>query len=199
MYAVDAETLLIEDFNYDGMGGNARFRIGTRSGSIPNNGYIGDEIGSFQPLKANLKGFPTHRKAFTLSLKSMQTYTHDLIWFAVYNFDTQEPYGYLNLVPGNRHPSITTIFGSFFVSTSNQVSIDYFAIIDHKTIRLINFNYDGKGGNGVYFYIGRGIKPHSLGVVVPNEHGYIEPLRQYYGKYHEDITLTLPGNFSKIF
>ena len=55
---------------------------------------------------------------------------------------------------------------------------------------LSQFYYDGKGGNNIHFYVGRGPQPSSKGTVVPNELGYLEPLRRYQG---EDVTLQLPG------
>ena len=55
---------------------------------------------------------------------------------------------------------------------------------------LKEFYYDGKGGKGIHFYVGRGPQPSSKGTVVPNELGYMEPLRKY---YKEDIKLQLPG------
>ena len=55
---------------------------------------------------------------------------------------------------------------------------------------LKEFYYDGKSGKGIHFYVGRGPQPSSKGTVVPNELGYMEPLRKY---YKEDIKLQLPG------
>lgn len=55
---------------------------------------------------------------------------------------------------------------------------------------LEEFSYDGQAGKGIHFYVGRGPQPSSKGTVVPNELGYIEPLRRY---FKEDVTLQLPG------
>ena len=66
-------------------------------------------------------------------------------------------------------------------------------VLDSKTIMLKEFSYDGKGGQGIHFYVGRGPQPSSKGTVVANELGYFEPLRRY---QKEDVTLGLPGIFT---
>ena len=67
---------------------------------------------------------------------------------------------------------------------------DQVEVLDSKTLMLKEFYYDGKGGKGIHFYVGRGPQPSSKGTVVPNELGYMEPLRKY---HKEDIKLQLPG------
>ena len=61
---------------------------------------------------------------------------------------------------------------------------------------LKEFYYDGKGGKGIHFYVGRGPQPSSKGTVVPNELGYMEPLRRY---HKEDIKLQLPGEWFALY
>jgi hypothetical protein len=58
---------------------------------------------------------------------------------------------------------------------------------------LEKFFYDGKGGSGIHFYVGRGPQPSSKGTVVPDEMGYLEPLRRY---FDEDVQLELPGDLT---
>ena len=72
---------------------------------------------------------------------------------------------------------------------------DQVEVLDSKTIMLKEFYYDGKGGKGVHFTVGRGPQPSSKGTVVPNELGYLEPLRRY---QKEDIKLQLPGKIASI-
>ena len=51
--------------------------------------------------------------------------------------------------------------------------------MDSKSIHLKEFNYDGRGGDGVFFWVGHGPQPSSKGIKVPDELGYLEPLNAY--------------------
>ena len=49
-------------------------------------------------------------------------------------------------------------------------------VMDSKTLKLEQFSYDGLGGE-VYFWVGVGPQPSSKGHKVPDEMGYLSPLR----------------------
>ena len=65
-------------------------------------------------------------------------------------------------------------------------------VMDSKTIMLTEFSYDGHAGD-VNFWVGVGPQPSSKGHQVPDEMGYLSPLRRY---DTEDIYLQLPGELT---
>jgi hypothetical protein len=65
-------------------------------------------------------------------------------------------------------------------------------VMDAKTIMLENFSYDGHAGE-VNFWVGVGPQPSSKGHQVPDEMGYLSPLRRY---DRENIYLQLPGELT---
>ena len=113
----------------------------------------------------------------------------DLKWFAVYDLTEYEAYGSLFIPEGFEPPGTQEL--SHLEGKSNDIEADRVLVLDSKTIMLEKFYYDGKGGNGVHFYAGRGPQPSPKGSVVPNELGYFEPLRRY---YNEDVKISLPGD-----
>ena len=58
-------------------------------------------------------------------------------------------------------------------------------VMDAKTLKLERFSYDGAGGD-VYFWAGVGPQPSSKGHKVPDEMGYLSPLR-YVPTYVHDF------------
>ena len=101
---------------------------------------------------------------------------HQLKWFAVYDLTEYEAYGSL-FIPEGFEPPDTQVL-SHLEGKANGIEADKVLVMDSKTIMLEKFYYDGKGGNGIHFYAGRGPQPSSKGSVVPNELGYFEPLRR---------------------
>jgi len=88
--------------------------------------------------------------------------------------------------------------------------------MDSKSIKLLDFYYDGKSDGLIHFWVGIGPQPSAKGhhvsvsfnffcfgiheakneiklLKVPDELGYLEPLRPYYG---EDVELQLPGDLT---
>ncbi len=57
----------------------------------------------------------------------------------------------------------------------------------------MDFSYDGAGGDSIHFWVGRGPQPSPKGTLVPDEMGYLEPLRRY---VKEDIILQMPGTLT---
>ena len=68
--------------------------------------------------------------------------------------------------------------------------------MDSKTIFLKYFTYDGRGGDGVHFWVGNGPQPDRKGHIVPNERGYLEPLGRYDALNGKSVRLQLPGNLT---
>ena len=69
-------------------------------------------------------------------------------------------------------------------------------LLDSKTIFLKYFTYDGRGGDGVHFWVGNGPQPDRKGHIVPNERGYLEPLGRYDTLNGKSVRLQLPGNLT---
>ena len=54
--------------------------------------------------------------------------------------------------------------------------------MDAKTLKIEGLSYDGRGGDDVFFWVGVGPQPSSKGYQVPDENGYLSPLRKYEGE-----------------
>ncbi|XP_039278972.1 protein Skeletor, isoforms B/C [Nilaparvata lugens] len=130
VYAVDAYTLLITGFNYDGNGPDTFFWAGASNRPGP--------------------------QGFIVSIAS---------------FDGTRN-GSSNLPKDDAPPHFT-----------NHVK------------RLLNDKLHGRwiGRGNTYFWVGVGPQPSSKGFKVPDEYGYLEPLRLYNS---ETITLQLPGDLT---
>lgn len=181
MYAVDKYTLLLKDFTYNGGGKDTFFMVGTTNQPSRKGDIVPNEYGKTNVLHRYLN------QEFTLTVPNGKT-IGELEWFAVYDLTEYEAYGSLRIPSGFEPPD--TYIASHLEGRSNNIDADRVLVLDSKTIMLEQFYYDGKAGKGVHFYVGRGPQPSSKGVVVPDELGYLEPLRSYHG---EDVTLQLPG------
>lgn len=82
--------------------------------------------------------------------------------------------------------------GQFSKRGDNKVDSESITIVDSKTIRITGFKYDGRDSN-TYFWVGLGPQPSAKGFKVPDEHGYLDSLREYKG---EEISIELPGDMT---
>jgi len=181
VFAVDANTILIRKFTYDGDGTDTFFWAGT-SNSPGSNGFIVPD----QNQKTNVLD-KYYNEDFTLTLPSKRRIT-DIKWFAVYDISTQNNFGDVYIPsefepPG--HQALAKMQGN-----TNNINSDKVIVMDSKTIMIPAFTYDGQGGE-VMFFAGEGPQPSSRGFVVPDELGYLAPLGIY---YENDVVLQLPGD-----
>jgi len=181
VYAVDRFTLLIKDFTYNGNGKDTFFMVGNTNQPGRKGDIVPNEYGRTNVLQRYLNS------EFTLTLPNGKQ-VDQIKWFAVYDLTEYEAYGALYIPDGFEPPWKQVL--SHLEGKSNGVEADQVEVLDSKTLMLKEFYYDGKGGKGIHFYVGRGPQPSSKGTVVPNELGYMEPLRKY---HKEDIKLQLPG------
>jgi len=181
VYAVDRFTLLLKDFTYNGNGKDTFFMVGNTNQPGRKGDIVPNEYGRTNVLQRYLNS------EFTLTLPNGKQ-VDQIKWFAVYDLTEYEAYGAL-YVPDGFEPPWKQVL-SHLEGKSNGVEADQVEVLDSKTLMLKEFYYDGKGGKGIHFYVGRGPQPSSKGTVVPNELGYMEPLRKY---HKEDIKLQLPG------
>jgi hypothetical protein len=181
VYAVDANTILIRQFVYDGDGKDTFFWAGTsnRPGA---NGFIVPD----QNSKTNVLD-KYYNEDFILKLPSSRKIT-DITWFAVFDINTQNNFGDVFIPSDFTPPGHQTL--SKMQGTTNSINSEKVIVMDSKTIKIPAFTYDGRGGE-VYFFAGEGPQPSSRGFIVPDELGYLAPL----GIYDEnDVILQIPGD-----
>jgi len=178
VYAVDADTLLLQNFVYDGNGKDTFFWAGSSNRPGSKGFIVPDKSGRTNVLDRYLN------EEFTIKLPSQKKIT-DLKWFAVYDLTTQNNFGDIYIPEGFEPPGYQTLTDI----PGDTISSAAVVVMDSKTIKIPAFTYDGRGGE-VYFFAGEGPQPSSKGFIVPDELGYLATL----GKYeNQDVILQLPG------
>ncbi|OQR73501.1 protein Skeletor [Tropilaelaps mercedesae] len=183
VYAVDEYTLLIRNFFYDGLGQDAFFWAG--SSVRPSNvGFIvPDEEGKTNVLE------PYTDKDIFIRLPDKRKIT-SIKWLAVWNLRDNENYGDIFLPDGFEPPAPRKL--SELTRQGAGVRSNTIVIMDTKTLFIPEFHFNGEN-NGTYFWVGQGAQPSSAGFKIPDEQGYLNPIRAYRG---ESLTLVLPGKMT---
>jgi len=180
VYAVDEDTLLLQNFVYDGNGKDTFFWAGSSNQPNSKGFIVPDKTGRTNVLDRYLN------EEFTIKLPSQKRIT-DLKWFSVYDLTTQSNFGDIYVAEGFEPPGYQTL--TDIPGTSNSVKSAPVVVMDSKTVKIPAFTYDGRGGK-VYFTAGEGPQPSSKGFIVPDELGYLAPLGRY---EDQDVILQLPG------
>lgn len=128
-------------------------------------------------------------KDFTLRLPDNKKIT-EIKWLALYDLSTQNDFGDIYIPEDFEPPSAQR--GGSFSKKSHGVSSGVVEMLDSKTIKIPDFYYDGLGAQ-TYFYGGVGAQPSMKGTKIPDELGYLDPIRKYDG---ETIVLELPGDMT---
>uniref|UniRef100_A0A1B6DSH2 DOMON domain-containing protein n=3 Tax=Clastoptera arizonana TaxID=38151 RepID=A0A1B6DSH2_9HEMI len=183
VFAVDEYTLLITGFNYDGNGPDTFFWAGASNRPGPQGFIVPDRYGTTNVLDRYFN------KDFTLTLPDRKKIV-EIKWFAVYDLQTQSAFGDVYIPEEFEPPTVQTI--GQLSKKSHGVSSGPIQIIDAKTIIIPNFTYNG-AGKDTYFWVGVGPQPSSKGKKVPDEYGFLEPLRLY---SNANVKLKLPGELS---
>ncbi|KAF4533130.1 hypothetical protein B566_EDAN007941 [Ephemera danica] len=183
VYAVDEYTFLISSFTYDGTGTDTFFWSGAVPRPGPQGFIVPDEFGTTNVLSRYFN------KDITINLPDRKKLT-EVKWLAVYDIASQKTYGDVYIPEEFEPPTIQKI--SRFSKTSHGVNCDSIEILDSKTIRIVHFNYDGLS-KGAFFWVGIGSQPSAKGTKVPDENGYLDPLRTY---VDQTVLLQLPGTLS---
>ncbi|KAF2883127.1 hypothetical protein ILUMI_23044 [Ignelater luminosus] len=183
VYAVDEYTLLITKFNYDGNGADTFFWAGSSNRPGPQGFIVPDEYGKTNILERYFN------KDFTLTLPDNKKIT-DIKWFAIYDLWSQNTFGDIYIPEEFEPPTIQKI--SQLAGKINKLSSGGIEIVDAKTIRIPKFVFDGIAKEA-YFWVGVGPQPGTKGTKLPDEYGYLDPLRAYNG---HTITLELPGDLT---
>ncbi|XP_055376503.1 protein Skeletor, isoforms B/C [Condylostylus longicornis] len=180
VYAVNEYKFLLSNFNYDGNGADTFFWAGASNRPGPQGFIVPDEYGKTNILERYFN------KEFTISLPDKKKIT-EIKWLAIYDLNSQNNFGDI-YIPDEFEPPMPQRIGTLS-KRSHNVSSSEIEILDSKTIRITDFNYDGNGKRA-HFWTGVGPQPSSKGNKIPNELGYLDPL----GKYEKQtIILELPG------
>lgn len=92
----------------------------------------------------------------------------EIKWFAIYDLWSQNTFGDIYIPEEFEPPNVQEI--GQLVTKSPKISSENIEIVDAKTLKLINFNFDNDGKE-TYFYVGIGPQPSSKGHKVPDEYG----------------------------
>ncbi|XP_073969283.1 DM13 and DOMON_DOH domain-containing protein skeletor isoform X2 [Rhodnius prolixus] len=182
VYAVDARTLHIRDFTYDGEGPAAFFYAGNSKAPGPGGFIVRDETGSNGVLKRY------NKKHITLTLPEGKT-LNNIRWFSVWCEEFQVNFGDVQISRALDFPKPQKVGA---LSGVHGVASDNIVVVDAQTLLIPSFSYDGEAPDAK-FWVGRGPKPSPQGIRVPDENGKQNPLRRYDRK---TIVLTLPGELT---
>ncbi|XP_018308259.1 protein Skeletor, isoforms B/C isoform X1 [Mycetomoellerius zeteki] len=182
VYAVDARTLFIKDFTYDGEGPAAFFYAGNSKGPGNNGFRVRDERGTTNLLKRYRK------KDITLTLPDGKT-LNNIKWFSVWCDEFSVNFGDVRISRGFDYPKPQKLKA---LSGIHGVSSEPVVIVDAQTLLIPSFSYDGEAPDAK-FWVGAGPTPSSQGIRVPDENGKEQPLRRYDRK---TIVLTLPADLT---
>ncbi|XP_071445168.1 protein Skeletor, isoforms B/C [Hetaerina americana] len=183
VHAVDDTTFLLTNFNYDGNGADTFFWAGASNRPGPLGFIVPNEYG-----KTNILG-RYYNKDFTLKLPDGKKIT-EIKWLAVYDLSSQNTFGDI-YTPDDFDPPATQRI-SQLTRKAHGVTSGPIQVLDAKTLLLPEFSYDG-GGKSTYFWVGVGPQPSSKGYKVPDEYGYLDPIRPY---LRESVKLELPGELT---
>ncbi|XP_028176410.1 protein Skeletor, isoforms B/C-like [Ostrinia furnacalis] len=179
VYAVDEWTIILVNFNYDGTGDDTFFWAGDAGRPGPQGFIVPDEHGKTNILERY------YNQDVRLTLPEGKRISR-IKWLAVYDIASQNAFGDVYVPDDFESPAPRTIGP---LVGERAVSSESVLIADASTIIIPEFKYDGTGEE-VYFWTGVGPQPSSRGIKIPDDYGYLEPLRAYKG---EDVRLTLPG------
>uniref|UniRef100_A0A6P7FTC9 Protein Skeletor, isoforms B/C isoform X1 n=1 Tax=Diabrotica virgifera virgifera TaxID=50390 RepID=A0A6P7FTC9_DIAVI len=182
VYAVDARTLYIKDFTYDGQGPAAYFYASVHKAADKHGFRLRDETGSGEVIRRYRK------EGITLTLPEGKT-IHSIKIFYLWCEEFDVNFGDVKVPRGFDYPrpqKIESLKGVHAISSDNIV------IVDAQTLLIPNLSYDGEAPDAK-FWVGRGSKPTPQGIRVPDENGKEVPLRRYDRK---TVVLTLPGDLT---
>ncbi|KAK4289024.1 hypothetical protein Pmani_037986, partial [Petrolisthes manimaculis] len=125
VYAVDAHTLLIKNFMYDGNGGDTFFWAGSRPRPGPQGFIVPNELGRTNILERYLN------KDISLTLPDHKTIM-EIKWLAIYDLGRLESFGDIYIPEGFEPPQ--KIILNKLSSKTKEVKSGAVTIADSKTI-----------------------------------------------------------------
>jgi len=184
VYAVDARTLFIKGFSYNGYEDQDTVFFGGSSPKSGTDGFvIPNENGSTERLAKSYDN-----QDLTLTLPEGKT-LKELKWVTLLNREEFDVLGEVRIPTGFDYPRPQRLNA---LSGIHKVNSDRIYVVDAQTFLIPNFTYDGAAPDA-FFWVGHGNKPTPNGIQVPDENGKIEPLRRYDAK---TLVLTLPGELT---
>ncbi|OWR41526.1 hypothetical protein KGM_200563 [Danaus plexippus plexippus] len=181
VYAVDDWTILLVDFNYDGTGDDTFFWAGDSGRPGPLGFIVADQHGKTNILERY------NNEEVRLKLPDGKRVSR-VTWLAVYDLASQNAFGDVYIPEDFEAPAPRSLT-PLVAAPGHQLSSQPVKFLDASTFIIPEFHYDGSGEE-VFFWTGVGPQPSSRGFKIPDEDGYLEPLRPYSG---EDVRLQLPG------
>lgn len=187
VYAVDEYTLLLADFNYDGLGEDTYFYVGDSSRPGPGGIILPDEHGHTNVLDRYL------RVDVELTLPEGKKIS-SLRWFAVYDITSQQTFADVYVPEEFSAPAQVKLPPLLGSSSAGTVSSSALIVEDTVTILITEFSFSPtEEPSEVYFWTGAGPQPGPKGIHIPDDYGYLESLGKYSGS---DVRLSLPGTHS---
>ena len=163
---------------YDGMGTDTYFFVGSSKEPSERGTLVPDETGKTNLLRQYMG------EDILISVPDDKTIP-EFKWLAVWDVQEQKSYGDVQ-IPAQFDPPKQQLLGEL-LQTYHGVKSSDIKVIDAKTFRIPNFNFDGAAD--AIFWAGIGQVPSSHGLQVPTETGY-DKLNRYTGQI---LTLRLPG------
>lgn len=179
VYAVDDWTILLVNFNYDGTGDDTFFWSGDSGRPGPQGFIVPNEHGRTNILERY------YNAEVRLALPEGKRISR-VKWLAIYDIGSQNAFGDVYIPDEFESPAVQSVGP---LAGTNAVSSKPVKFLDAVTLIIPEFRYDGSGEE-VYFWTGVGPQPSSRGMKIPDDNGYLEPLRARSG---EDVRLELPG------
>ncbi|KAK8778661.1 hypothetical protein V5799_019997 [Amblyomma americanum] len=184
VYIASGDSLVLEDFSYDGAGPDAYFLVGTTYRPDGSGTMLKNEVGSDKPLPAYSK------KTIVLKLPAGTKIT-DFKWFSVYCRKAKTSFAHVDIpAEGLDYPKPATVASN--ISGAHNTRAQAVIVEDKKTLLLKNFYYDGSAPDA-FFLAGKGDRPRPDGTKIPDESGRARKLRGY---VNADVRLTLPGELT---
>uniref|UniRef100_A0A131YTZ5 Chitin-binding protein n=1 Tax=Rhipicephalus appendiculatus TaxID=34631 RepID=A0A131YTZ5_RHIAP len=183
LYVASADTLVLQDFTYDGMGPDAHFLIGTTDKADGSGTVIDNQADSATPLSAYSKS------TFELKLPAGKKIT-DYRWFSVYCKKAQTSFAHVDIPSNVDYPRPAIV--AAHISGAHNTRAEAIVVHDKRTLVLKNFYYDGSAPDA-FFLAGKGESPRADGTKIPDETGRVRKLAGY---VNATVRLTLPGNLT---
>ncbi|GAB6018408.1 hypothetical protein CHUAL_000123 [Chamberlinius hualienensis] len=183
VYALDDVTIFIKGFTYDGNGPDAFFWAGSTNWPGNEGFLVPNEQNRTNVLK------PYHNIDVAIVLPEGKK-INEIRWLSVFDLSLSVTYGDILIPEGFDPPKPQELVE--LSREAHGVKSKPVVIVNTKTILIPNLFYDGQA-SGARFWVGTGTQVTPNGKIVPDEDGYLGPLRSYIG---EDVTLRLPGNMT---
>ncbi|KAH7941167.1 hypothetical protein HPB49_010665 [Dermacentor silvarum] len=182
VYAASPDTLVLQDFSYDGQAPESNFFVGTADKPDGSGSIVRNEFNSEGRLQAY------HNQTILLRLPAGKLIT-DFKWFGVYSAGAKTTLGRVDIPADFDYPKPVKVAARI---GGEHVFAEAVVVEDRKTIGLNHFFYDASAPDA-FFIAGKESEPVSQGTLIQHEGERTRRLREH---VDENLRLTLPGNLS---